>query len=56
MQWLGRGGGRPERRQERPAVMTLLQLIGTLMDETPGELVGGEVDPGLSLTVGGGHA
>jgi hypothetical protein len=26
------------------------------MDETPGELVGGEVDPGLSRKGGGGHA
>jgi hypothetical protein len=39
-----------------PEQQSLLQLIGTLMDETPGELVGGEGDPGLSLTGGGGHA
>jgi hypothetical protein len=39
-----------------PEQQSLLQLIGTLMDETPGELVGGEVDPGLSRKGGGGHA
>ena len=39
-----------------PEQQSLLQLIGTLMDETPGELAGGEGDPALSLTGGGGHA
>jgi hypothetical protein len=38
-----------------PEQQSLLHLIGTLMDETPGELVGGEGDPGLSLTGGGGR-
>jgi hypothetical protein len=39
-----------------PEQQSLLQLIGTLMDETPGGVAGGEGDPALSLTGGGGHA
>ena len=30
--------------------------IGTLMDGIPGQLVGGESNPGLALTGGSGHA
>src|ERR1700730_16054100 len=30
--------------------------IGTLMDGIPGQLIGGESDPGLALTGGSGHA
>lgn len=40
-----------------PEQQSLLQLIGTLMDETrpQASLAGGEGDPALSLTGGGGH-
>ena len=39
-----------------PEQQSLLKLIGTLLDPAPAQLVGGEGDPGLSLTGGGGHA
>jgi hypothetical protein len=43
-------------RDYGPEQQSLLQLIGTLMDPAPEQLVGGEGDPGLSLTGGGDHA
>ena len=39
-----------------PEQQSLLQLIGTLLDPAPSQVVGGEGDPGLSLAGGGGHA
>jgi len=43
-------------RGHGPEQQSLLKLIGTLLDPAPAQLVGGEGDPGLSLTGGGGHA
>jgi hypothetical protein len=39
-----------------PEQQSLLKLIGALLDPAPAQLVGGEGDPGLSLTGGGWHA
>ena len=41
-------------RGHGPEQQSLLQLIGTLLDPAPAQLVGGKGDPGLSLA-GGGH-
>ena len=34
----------------------LLQMIGTLIESAPGELLTGEANPGLAVTGGSGHA
>jgi len=39
-----------------PEQQALHQMIGTLVESTPGELLTGEGDPGLALTGGSGHA
>jgi hypothetical protein len=43
-------------RGHGPEQQSLLQLIGSLVDPVPVQVVGGEADPGLSLAGGGGHA
>ena len=39
-----------------PEQQALLRLIGSILDATPGELLTGEGDPGLTLAGAGGHA
>jgi hypothetical protein len=39
-----------------PEQQALLEMIGTLIESAPGELLTGEGSPGLALTGGGGHA
>jgi len=39
-----------------PEQQALLQIIGTLIEATPGELLTGEGNPGLAVTGGSGHA
>jgi len=39
-----------------PEQQALLQLIGSIIEGAPGELLAGEGDPGLSLAGAGGHA
>jgi len=39
-----------------PEQQALLQMIGTLVESAPDELLGGEGNPGLALTAGSGHA
>jgi hypothetical protein len=39
-----------------PEQQALLQMIGTLIESTTGELLSGEGNPGLALTGGSGHA
>jgi hypothetical protein len=39
-----------------PQQQALYQMIGSLIESTPGELLTGEGDPGLALTGGSGHA
>jgi hypothetical protein len=39
-----------------PEQQTLLQMLGTLVEPDPGELLTGEGNPGLAVTGGGGHA
>ena len=39
-----------------PEQQALYQMIGSLIESTPGELLTGEGDPGLALTGGSGHA
>jgi hypothetical protein len=43
-------------RGRGPEQQALLQLIGSILDAAPGELLGGEGSPGLCLGDGGGHA
>jgi hypothetical protein len=47
--FLARGCGGPEQQ-------ALLQMIGTLIESAPGELLSGEDNPGFALTGGSGHA
>src|SRR5260221_3606481 len=46
--FLTRGYGREQQ--------ALFQMIGTLIESTPGELLTGEGNPGLAVTGGSGHA
>ena len=39
-----------------PEQQALFQMIGTLVESTPGELLTGEGNPGLAVTGGSGHA
>jgi hypothetical protein len=39
-----------------PEQQALLALLGSVLDATPGELLGGEADPGLTVAGAGGHA
>jgi hypothetical protein len=39
-----------------PEQQALLQMIGMLIESTPGELLTGEGNPGLAVTGGSGHA
>jgi hypothetical protein len=39
-----------------PEQQALLQMIGTLIESAPGDLLSGEGNPGLALTAGSGHA
>jgi hypothetical protein len=39
-----------------PEQQALLQIIGTLVQSAPGELLTGEGNPGLAVTGGSGHA
>jgi hypothetical protein len=39
-----------------PEQQALFQMIGTLIESTPGELLTGEGNPGLAVTGGSGHA
>jgi hypothetical protein len=39
-----------------PQQQALLQMIGTLIESAPDELLSGEGNPGLALTGGSGHA
>ena len=39
-----------------PEQQALVQMIGTLIEATPGELLTGEGNPGLAVTGGSGHA
>jgi hypothetical protein len=39
-----------------PEQQALLQMIGTLIESAPGELLSGEGNPGLAVTGGSGHA
>src|SRR2546430_1985184 len=39
-----------------PEQQALSQMIGTLIESTPGELLTGEGNPGLAVTGGSGHA
>ena len=39
-----------------PEQQALFQMIGTLIEFTPGELLTGEGNPGLAVTGGSGHA
>ena len=39
-----------------PEQQALYQMIGSLIESTPGELLTGEGNPGLALTGGSGHA
>ena len=39
-----------------PEQQALLQMIGTLIESTPGELLTGEGSPGLAVSGGSGHA
>jgi hypothetical protein len=39
-----------------PEQQALLQIIGTLVESAPGELLTGEVNPGLAISGGSGHA
>jgi len=39
-----------------PEQQALFQMIGTLIECTPGELLTGEGNPGLAVTGGSGHA
>ena len=39
-----------------PEQQALIRMIGTLIESTPGELLTGEGDPGLTVTGGSGHA
>jgi hypothetical protein len=39
-----------------PEQQALLQMIGTLVESPPDELLTGEGNPGLAVTVGSGHA
>jgi hypothetical protein len=39
-----------------PEQQALLQMIGTLIESAPGELLMGEGNPGLAVTGGSGHA
>jgi hypothetical protein len=39
-----------------PEQQALLQMIGTLVEPAPGELLTGEGNPGLAVTGGSGHA
>ena len=39
-----------------PEQQALFQMIGTLTESTPGELLTGEGNPGLAVTGGSGHA
>ena len=43
-------------RGQGPEQQALLQLIGSIFEGAPGELLAGEGDPGLSLAGAGGHA
>ena len=46
--FLSRGNG--------PEQQALLERIGSILDQAPGELMSGEADPGLSVSGAGGHA
>ena len=39
-----------------PEQQALVQMIGTLIEATPGELLTGEGNPGFAVTGGSGHA
>ena len=39
-----------------PEQQALFQMIGMLIESTPGELLTGEGNPGLAVTGGSGHA
>jgi hypothetical protein len=39
-----------------PEQQALIQMIGTLIESTPGELLTGEGNPGLAVSGGSGHA
>jgi hypothetical protein len=39
-----------------PEQQALVQMIGTLIESTPGELLTGEGNPGLAVSGGSGHA
>ena len=39
-----------------PEQQALIRMIGALIESTPGELLTGEGDPGLTVTGGSGHA
>ena len=42
-------------RGKGPEQQALLEMIGSILDSTPGELSSGEGDPGLGLSVSVGH-